>query len=143
MADSATETAPEIRPIVPHLKLGETRDQDRLFGSRCSNCNTLYVGPRLFCGKCSGQGPFTEEILSTEGEVWVYSIIHQATPYVKAPYIAAVVDLPEGVSVNTNIVDIEPEPENIKFGMKVRMYTEEVSEDKEGNKYVAYKFCPA
>lgn len=143
MADTATATAPETRPIVPHLKLGETREQDRIFGSRCTNCNTLYVGPRLFCPKCSSEGPFKEEICSTEGEIYVWSIIHQATPYVEAPYIAAVVDLPEGISVNTNIVGIDADPKNLKFGMKVQMYTEKVSEDKEGNSYVAYKFRPA
>jgi hypothetical protein len=27
--------------------------------------------------------------------------------------------------------------------MKVKMFTEKVSEDKEGNSYVAYKFTPA
>jgi uncharacterized OB-fold protein len=59
---------------------------------------------------------------------------------VKAPYAVGVVDI-EGVSVNSNI-EVDPKPENIKFGMKVRMYTEKVSEDKEGNSYVAYKFKP-
>lgn len=134
---------PEVRPLVPHLKLGATRDQDYLFGSRCKGCGALYVGPRLFCGKCSSEGPFDEVRLGGNGEIYVWSIIHQATPYVKAPYIAAVVDLPEGVAVNTNIEGIEPDPKNLKFGMKVKMFTEKVSEDKEGNSYVAYKFRPA
>jgi uncharacterized OB-fold protein len=75
--------------------------------------------------------------------VYVWTIIHQATPYVQAPYIAAIVDLDGGGSVNTNIVGIEPKPENMKFGMKVKMFTEKVSEDREGNSYVAYKFQPA
>lgn len=141
LADQATAT-PEIRPLVPHLKLGESRDKDYLFGSKCQNCGTLFVGPRLFCAKCSSQGPFSEVKLSDHGELHVFSIIHQATPYVKAPYAVGVVDLPEGVAVNTNI-EVEPLPENLKFGMKVKMYTEKVSEDKEGNSYVAYKFKPA
>lgn len=143
MADSATATTPEVRPLVPHLRLGETREDDHLFGSRCTNCNTLYLGPRLYCGVCSSEGPFKEEIFGRDGEVYVWTIIHQATPYVKAPYIAAVVDLPEGVSVNTNIVDIEPVPENVQFGMKLKMFTEKVSEDNEGNSYVAYRYRPA
>lgn len=143
MADTATAAAPEIRPLVPYLRLGESREQDYLFGNRCSNCKTLYVGPRLYCGKCSSDGPFEEVRLSPNGEIYVWSVIHQATPYVKAPYVAAVVDLPEGVAVNTNIEGIEPDPKNLQFGMKVQMYTEKVSEDKEGNSYVAYKFRPA
>ena len=137
-----TAVAPELRPLVPYLTLGETRDQDYLNGARCTACKAIYAGPRLYCAKCSAQGPFEEVKLSRDGEVHVWTIIHQATPYVKAPYIAAIVDLPEGVSVNTNIVGIEPKPENLQFGMKVRMFTEKVSEDKEGNSYVAYRFQP-
>jgi hypothetical protein len=30
----------------------------------------------------------------------------------------------------------------MSFGMPVKMFTEKVSEDKEGNSYVAYKFRP-
>ena len=142
MTQNAT-AAPEVRPLVPHLTLGESREKDYLNGSRCTKCKTLYVGPRLFCGKCTSNGPFESVRLSDHGEIYVFSIIHQATPYVQAPYVVAIVDLPEGVSVNTNIVGIEPKPENIKFGMKVKMFTEKVSEDSQGNSYVAYKFKPA
>lgn len=141
MAEAAT-TEPQLRPIVPHLRLGATRDEDFLFGNKCTNCGALYAGPRLFCGKCSAEGPFEEVKLSKEGKVHVWSIIHQATPYVKAPYAVGIIDLPEGVAVNSNI-EVEPIPENLKFGMKVTMFTEKVSEDKEGNSYIAYKFRPA
>jgi hypothetical protein len=138
-----TATATELRPLVPYLTLGATREQDFLNGSVCKNCRTKYVGPRLFCGKCSTNGPFESTKLSSSGQVYVWTIVHQATPYVQAPYIAAIVDLDGGGSVNTNIVGIEPKPENMKFGMKVKMFTEKVSEDREGNSYVAYKFQPA
>jgi uncharacterized OB-fold protein len=138
----ATAAAPEIRPLVPYLKLGATRDQDYLFASKCKNCGTQYVGPRLYCGKCSSAGPFDEIKLSRDGKVYVWSIIHQAPAYANPPYTAAVIDLPEGISVNANI-DVDPKPENLSFGMKVRMFTEKVSEDREGNSYVAHKFRPA
>lgn len=142
LAEAAT-AVPELRPIVPHLTLGETREQDYLSGSRCTNCNTLYVGPRDYCAKCSTAGPFESVRFSPQGEVYVWSIIHQSRPGVPTPYIAAVVDLPEGVAVNANIGGIEPKPENMKFGLKVKMVTEKVSEDREGNSYIAYKFIPA
>ena len=141
MAEPATAT-PEVRPLVPYLRLGETRDKDYLFGNKCTKCNALYAGPRLYCGKCSSDGPFEEVKLGRDAEVHVFTIIHQATPYVKAPYVAAIVDLPEGVSINSNI-EIDPKPENIKFGMKLKMYTEKCSEDREGNSYVAYRYRPA
>ncbi|MBI2764784.1 MAG: OB-fold domain-containing protein [Chloroflexi bacterium] len=137
-----TVAAPEIRPLVPHLRIGATREEDYLFGSKCSTCGAMYAGPRLFCGKCSASGPFEEVKFGRDAEVHVFTIIHQATPYVKAPYVAAIVDLPEGVSINTNI-EVDPKPENVKFGMKLKMYTEKASEDKEGNTYIAYRYRPA
>lgn len=142
MADANAQAEPQVRPIVPFLRLGKSREEDYLFGSKCKNCGTTYVGNRRYCGACSSEGPFEEKRLSTEGEVYVWSIIHQATPYVKAPYAVGIIDLPDGVSVNSNI-EVEPAPENLKFGMKVKMYTEKVSEDREGNSYIAYRFRPA
>jgi uncharacterized OB-fold protein len=137
-----TAAAPELRPIVPHLRLGATRDEDYLFGSKCTNCGAMYAGARLYCGKCSTSGPFEEVKFGRDAKVHVWTIIHQATPYVKAPYVAAIVDLPEGVSVNSNI-EVDPKPENVKFDMPLKMYTEKVSEDKEGNSYIAYRYRPA
>ena len=142
MADSTTAT-PEVRPLVPHLTLGPTRDKDYLNGSRCKNCGALYIGPRLFCAKCSSDGAFDPVRLSGTGQVYVWTIVYQATPYVKAPYIAAIVDLDGGGSVNANIVGVEPRPDAMKFGMKVKMSTQKVSEDDEGNSYIAYQFQPA
>ena len=89
----ATAAAPVVRPLVPYLTLGETREEDYLNGSVCKSCGTKYVGPRLFCAKCSSDGPFETVRLASTGEVHVFTVIHQATPYVKAPYLAAVVDL--------------------------------------------------
>lgn len=137
-----TAAAPENRSLVPHLRLGATRDEDYLFGNECTNCGNRYAGPRLFCGKCSSSGPFKEFRIGRDAEVYVWTIIHQATPYVKAPYIAAIVDLPEGVSINTNI-EADPKPESVQFGQKLKMYTEKVSEDREGNSYIAYRYRPA
>jgi uncharacterized OB-fold protein len=139
----ATATEPQVLPLVPHLRLGATRDEDYILANKCNGCGAMYAGPRLYCGKCSSAGPFTEVKCGRDAEVHVWSIIHQATPYVKAPYAVAVVDLPEGISINTNIEGVEPAPQNLKFGMKLKMFTEKVSEDREGNSYVAYKYRPA
>ena len=50
------------------------------------------------------------------------------------PYIAAIVDLPEGVSVRCNINGVEPDPKNLKFGMPVQMVTEKIRTDREGQR---------
>ena len=70
LADQAT-TTPETRPLVPYLKLGDTREQDYLFGNKCKGCGAIYLGVRESCGKCSSQGPFEEVKLARDGEIHV------------------------------------------------------------------------
>ena len=59
------------------------------------------------------------------------------------PYVVGIVDLPEGVSVRCNLVDVEPDPEAIRFGMPVEMTTGVSQQDSEGNDVVAFYFRPA
>lgn len=144
LAEAASQTQEKHqRPIVPYLVLPESPDEKPyLMGSRCKSCGATYVGKREFCSKCSAVGQFESIRLSDRGEVYIWSIIHQSAPGIPTPYVAAIVDLPEGVSVRCNVEGVEPKPENIKFGMKVEMYTEKVREDREGNDIIAYKFRP-
>jgi uncharacterized OB-fold protein len=46
-----------------------------------------------------------------------------------APYITAIVELEEGVKIPTNLVGIDPEPENIKIGMPVSVVFEKVNDE--------------
>ena len=47
--------------------------------------------------------------LSDKGKVYVFSVVHQSFPGIKTPYVTAIVDLPEGVSVRANLTDVDPE----------------------------------
>ena len=130
------------RPIVPFLHLPED-GEPYLVGTRCTVCGAVYLGDRIACSKCTARGPFEEVPLSRNGTLWVYSIVHQSFPGVPVPYVVGVVDLPEGVSVRCNIIDVEPKPEAIKFGMPVEMTTGVSQQDKQGNDVIAFYFRPA
>ena len=130
------------RPIVPFLRLPES-GEPYLAGQRCEGCGAVYLGRRLACAKCLGRGPFREVSLSKTGELYVWSIVHQSFPGVPVPYVVGVVDLPEGVSVRCNLIDVEPEPAALRFGMKVEMTTGVSQQDKDGNDVVAFYFRPA
>jgi len=140
---SARESAPKgRRPIVPFLRLPDD-GEPYLAGQRCEACGTVYLGTRLACAKCLGRGPFREVPLSKRGELYVWSIVHQSFPGVPVPYVVGVVDLPEGVSVRCNLIDVEPDPKALRFGMPVEMTTGVSQQDKEGNDVVAFYFRPA
>ena len=145
MAEPATtETDSGPRPIVPYLKL---EPKPHLVGSRCA-CGATYLDPkRVACSKCGAVGPFPLIDLSSHGKVYVFSVIHQSFPGIKTPYVSAIVDLPEGVSVRTSLQDVDPEqaqkePQKI-FDLPVEMTTYVASQDREGHDVIAFAFRPA
>src|ERR1700732_4680935 len=125
-AQTAADSGP--RPIVPFLKL---QPKPHLMGSKCGTCGSVFLDThrlapsasggtrsftpvfldthRLACSKCGATEGFTPVELSDKGKVYVFSVVHQSFPGIKTPYITAIVDLPEGVSVRSNIVDIDAE----------------------------------
>ncbi len=140
--DTAPAEAKEI-PILSFLRLPEKeREKAYLYGTKCKQCGTIFLGSRMACSRCLSTEPMEEVRLSDRGELHVFSIVHQSAPGIPVPYIAAIVDLPEGVSVRCNIEGVEPDPKHLKFGMPVEMFTEKVHTDREGNDIIAFKFRP-
>ena len=129
------------RPIVPFLHLGNG-EKPHLAGKQCG-CGAIYLGHRVACSKCFATGPFTDIRLSDKGSLWTYSIVYQSAPGIPTPYVAAIVDLPEGISVRCTLIDVEPDPAKIRFGIPVEMVTKKVREDKDGNDVIAFFFRPA
>jgi uncharacterized OB-fold protein len=137
------ETGP--RAILPILKL---QPKPHLVGSKCGNCGAIFLDTRRSaCSKCGTAGNFQQVQLSDKGTVWVFSVIHQSFPGIKTPYVTAVVDLPEGVSVKSNLVDVDPEeleknPQK-GFGMPVELVVNQVATDRQGNPVMAFQFRPS
>ena len=146
MAEQQTpqaETGP--RPILPVLKL---QPKPHLVASKCGNCGALFFDvKRMACSKCGTAGNFSQVPLSDKGTVWVFSVIHQSFPGIKTPYVTAIVDLPDGVSVKSNLVDVDPEeleknPQK-GFGMPVELVVNQVATDRQGNAVMAFQFRPS
>ena len=73
----------------------------------------------------------------------MYSIVHRSFPGVEVPYVSAIVDLEGGGTVKGNLINVEPEPEQIKMGMPVELvFKKAPRKDAEGNEYLTYYFQP-
>ena len=106
MAEQAQATDTGPRPIVPWLKLAP---KPHLEGIKCA-CGAIYLDPkRVACSKCGESDKFKPQTLSDKGKVYVFSVVHQSFPGIKTPYVTAIVDLPEGVSVRANLTGVDPE----------------------------------
>ena len=97
-------------PIVPHLRLPEAAGEKAyIAGVRCRSCGAAFLGTRMVCGKCSAVDDFDELRFSDHGTLRAFTIVYQTAPGIEVPFIAAIVDLPEGTAVRANIGGVEPE----------------------------------
>src|SRR5260221_14593526 len=104
MAEQAHAVDSGPRPIVPFLKL---QPKPHLMGSKCGTCGSVFIDTtRTACSKCGATEGFKPIELSDKGRVYVFALGHHPFPGIKAPYITAIVDLPGGVSVRGNGIDV-------------------------------------
>lgn len=141
MAEETAASKP--LPVVPFLKIPDKGDP-YLEGHKCKNCGSIYLGQRTVCSSCAARDQMEAIKLANKGELYVYSITHRSFPGIETPYVSAVVDLDGGGSVKGNLINIDPDPEKIKMGMRVDViYEIAPRKDKEGNEYLTYYFQPA
>lgn len=131
-------------PVVPYLKIPEGGDP-YLEGHKCGACGATFLGERTVCSKCGARDQMSTVTLPTKGELYAYSIVHRSFPGIDVPYVSAVVDLEDGTAIKGNLIDVEPDPEKIPFGMPVEVVFDDAlgRKDKDGNSYLSYFFKPA
>ena len=96
---------------------------EKLMGSRCKSCGTLFAPPRPICVKCNGSEMEWVE-MKGKGRLSAFTCIAVGPPLMiaegydrKHPYISGVVELDEGVKVDARIEDVDgSKPETIKIG---------------------------
>jgi len=126
-------------PFVNYLVLG---DRPHLEANECVKCGARFFDRRNACASCFSTDGFTKVPVPTEGEVRAFSIVTFAAPGVQVPFVSAIVNC-GGTSVRGTIVNIPPDPEHVKLGMKVRLALVPVGTDDEGTEAINYGFEPA
>jgi uncharacterized OB-fold protein len=130
-------------PVVEYLKLPQDGDP-YLEGHRCRTCRAIFLGARTVCSKCGARDQMDTIQLSNKGELYAYSIVYRSFPGIAVPYVSAIVDLEGGGTVKGNLINVEPDPAKITFGMPVEVVYQDAlgRKDKEGNAYVSFFFQP-
>ena len=130
-------------PVVDYLRLREGEDP-YLEGHKCSKCNSMFLGERKVCSSCFSRESMEAVKLNNTGKLYSYSIVCRSFPGIDVPYISAIVDLDGGGTVKGNLIDVEPDPEIIKFDMPVEIIFDDAlgRKDAEGNSYIRYFFKP-
>ena len=102
--------------------------EGKIMGSRCQDCQTLYLPPRPLCPKCEGKDMKWAE-LEGVGKLVAFTCISIGPSFMRElgfdrnnPYCSGVVGLEDGVKMNALIDGFDnKKPEDIKIGTRVRM----------------------
>jgi uncharacterized OB-fold protein len=124
-------------PLVDYLVLD---DDPHLIAGQCTTCGARFFDRRNACAKCGGT-EFTKVSVPTTGEVRAFTIVTFAAPGVPVPFVASVIDC-DGTSVRANLVNVAPDDEHVKLGMKVRMTTFPIGTDSAGTEAIGFGFEP-
>ncbi len=127
-------------PIVDYLVIDD--GEPYLVANESTESGALYFDRRNADAR-SGKPGFEPRKLERTGTVRTFTIVHRAAAGVPTPYVSAVVDLDGGGVVKANVVNVEPDPDHVRNGMKVRLTTFVAGTDDEGTEAVAFGFEPA
>ena len=124
-------------PLVDYLVLG---DDPHLIAHECTSCGARSFDRRNACAACEGTN-FTDVEVPREGVLKTFTIVSFAAPGIPVPFVAGVVDC-DGTSVRANVINVDPDPEHVRLGMKVKLATYSVGEDAHGVEAVGFGFEP-
>lgn len=114
-------------------------EKPHLIGSRCRNCQEVMFPQRPICLNCFGKD-LEEVALGPRGKLFTYTINHQGPKEFSTPYASGYIDLPEGVRIYSLLTDWGTEV--LRIGAEMELVIETMTEDREGNKVITYKFRP-
>lgn len=93
--------------------------RERLVRQVCDRCGTNVFTPQVACPACWSEA-LTWTPSAGRGAVYSYTVVHRApVPGFDPPYVLGVVDLQEGWSMLTNIVDVDRR--EVTVGMPVEV----------------------
>jgi uncharacterized OB-fold protein len=130
MNEPPAPTPTRLEPRASELSLpfwDATRDE-RLLVQWCTTCDSAIFYPREACPHCLGTDLTWRE---AAGDATVYAVSIQHAPgnptmIDRVPYVVALVELPEGIRMMTNIVT--DDPTSVHVGDRVTVCWESLSD---------------
>lgn len=101
--------------------------EGRLVVPTCDECGTRFFVPEPLCPAC-GAGQWSWEQSSGTGAVYSRTIVHQTiSPDQPVPFVLAVVDLDDGASLLTHVVEVPVD--DVQIGSRVRFAPTKVDDE--------------
>ena len=112
-----TDGRPTPRPNTLSQPFWDSTSRHQLIRPFCQRCARSFFPPQLCCSGCLGTD-WTWLPSGGFGVVYSHTTVYRAPmDAFEVPYVLAVVDLEDGFSMMTNIVDTDPD--DVRIGMCV------------------------
>ena len=120
--------------------------ENKLMGSRCSDCTALYLPPRPLCSNCFGESMEWVE-MDGKAKLRAFTIVHIApSAMVEAgygrdnPYCSGIVELDEGPSISAQIMGVDvTQPEQIVIGTPLNAVFVERGEGEDARSFLGFE----
>ena len=126
-----------------HLFVLATPDSPypHLLGSKCRLCGLVCFPKKVLCHRC---WDLTMEcrFLSRQGVIQSFTVVHQPVTGFSAPYILALVQLPEGVTVFAPIMECRPGLDPLHTGDPVELVIQTIPGKEGGEATSIISFVP-
>ena len=125
--DEGPWSRPAMAPGALDRQYFEAAAEGRLIIQRCPTCDHRQFPPKAMCNACGGEPEWLET--AGEGVINTFTIVrrHGIEPFRSmAPFVLAMVDLPEIVRLMGNITGLDPD--EARVGLTVRAYALRIDE---------------
>ncbi|MEJ5975848.1 OB-fold domain-containing protein [Novosphingobium sp. PS1R-30] len=111
-------------------------------GFRCDACGAAFTERTLACRACASRTPPAEFRAAETGHLHTWSVVHRSYPGVAVPFVSAIVDLDDGLTLKGTLHGVDVE--NLRHGLPVALVFDDAggARDKEGVPYVGFHFQP-
>lgn len=123
------------------MDISKGPDEAVLIGSRCLGCGKYFFPPREVCPFCFNR-QLERVTLSRTGKIYSYFISWAPPAGFEPPYVAGLVDLPEGVRLYSQLTGCQPDGGDLELGMEVELALGTLGTDPDGSQVVVYTFRP-
>lgn len=109
---------------------------------RCGDCGAIVTERTMACRACASRTPPEGFRATGTGKLYSWSVVHRSYPGVAVPFVSAIVDLDDGLTLKGTLRDVAID--GLRRGLPVRLVFDDAggAHDKEGVPYVGFHFAP-
>ncbi|MBW8755125.1 MAG: OB-fold domain-containing protein [Sphingomonadales bacterium] len=111
-------------------------------GFRCYACGAVVAEQTMACRRCASRDAPEGFRAADTGRVHSWSVVHRSYPGVAVPFVSAIVDLDDGLTLKGTLRGVDPAA--VRQGMPVSRVFDDAggARDKDGVPYVGFHFVP-